>query len=155
MAKSNYAFTWLGKAEDKEKLHLGLEELTGNDFEAAERAEMTAGNNAPLLMFSKSFQEFPSAVGGNGIEGTGAGGKGIADKEVCRIDVRGIHFFVRTIGRVSIGKTYRRIAVRCAEYGSAEYWMGRTPSELCAWIEEINEHRKDQLEAMEAARRRR
>ena len=56
MAKSNYAFTWLGKAEDKEKLHLGLEELTGNDFEAAERAEMTAGNNAPLLMFSKSFQ---------------------------------------------------------------------------------------------------
>ena len=56
MAKSNYAFTWLGKPEDKDKRRAGLEELTGNDFEAAERAEMSAGNTAPLLTLTKSFQ---------------------------------------------------------------------------------------------------
>ena len=56
---------------------------------------------------------------------------------------------------MGIGKCYRRIAVRCAEYGDAGYWLSRTPSELCDWIEEINEHRKEQLEALKEARRRR
>ena len=31
--------------------------------------------------------------------------------------------------------------------------MSLTPAELCDWIEEINEHRREQLEALKAARR--
>ena len=52
----NYAFTWLNKEDDKEKLRAGLEKLTGNDFEAAERAEQAAGNAALLLTTNKAFQ---------------------------------------------------------------------------------------------------
>ena len=56
MAEKNYAFSWLGNAADKEKLRAGLEGLTGNDYEAAERAERNNGNNAPLLTLTASFQ---------------------------------------------------------------------------------------------------
>ena len=41
---------------DYEKLKAGLESLTGHDFEAAERAEQTSGNNAPMLTLTKGFQ---------------------------------------------------------------------------------------------------
>ena len=41
---------------DYEKLKAGLEGLTGHDFEAAERAEQTSGNNAPMLTLTKGFQ---------------------------------------------------------------------------------------------------
>lgn len=32
--------------------------------------------------------------------------------------------------------------------------MSRTPAELIEWIEEINEHRREQLEALKAGRKR-
>lgn len=41
---------------DYEKLKAGLESLTGHDFERAERAEQSSGNNAPMLTFTKGFQ---------------------------------------------------------------------------------------------------
>ena len=41
---------------DYEKLKAGLESLTGHDFERAERAEQSSGNNAPMLTLSKGFQ---------------------------------------------------------------------------------------------------
>ena len=58
MADKNYAFTWLKNKSDEKwtEFRAGLESLTGNDFEAAERAEHAAGNNAPLLTLSKGYQ---------------------------------------------------------------------------------------------------
>ena len=54
---ANYSFSWLRSNEkDREKLMAGLTKLTGNDYEAAERAERLLGNNAPMLTLTKSFQ---------------------------------------------------------------------------------------------------
>ena len=56
MSDANYSFTWLKNEENTKELREALSKLTGNDFERAERAELTAGNNAPLLSWTKSFQ---------------------------------------------------------------------------------------------------
>lgn len=58
MADKNYAFSWLKNRNDEgwTKFRAGLESLTGNDYESAERAERAAGNNAPLLTLSTGFQ---------------------------------------------------------------------------------------------------
>lgn len=59
--ESNYAFTWLTmkvnrESDEYKKFLEGLEKLNGYDLEAAERAEITAGNNAPILTLTKAFQ---------------------------------------------------------------------------------------------------
>lgn len=57
----DYAFPWLN-AETPSKLAAGLEKLTGNDYEQAERMETAAGNVNPSLVFSKGFQARLAAI---------------------------------------------------------------------------------------------
>ena len=61
---ANYSFSWLKDGKLKitkdeaalECFRAELGKLTGNDYEAAERAERAAGNNAPMLTLTRGFQ---------------------------------------------------------------------------------------------------